>query len=308
MTLVRVDERRHLLVGLVHHSVFDAGSEIVFERELWQAYNAIAHGSNDLPRLAIDPFDLAAWERELLVGPAGKRQWEFWTERLRDAQPVEMPLDFARTQPQHVPAADFAVKFEITGDAVRKHQSGPSMYPVLLTALGWLLHEWTKQDRVTIQSSYSRRDRPGSDTLICALNNPLLMPLDLRGCNAPRALLPRAREQFTSAIDHPDVPLCRPFGPWLGPSELESKCQPEMFSVVLNYFVATSSPPPSSPGIAFRYAASRHVSGTRRELQLACENDGGTLRLTVFGKLSLFRPATIERLAARVHEILLGLI
>jgi hypothetical protein len=243
-----------------------------------------------------------------LVSPAGKRQWEFWTQRMRDAQPVELPLDFARTQPHYVPAGDIAVKFEITGDAVRKHQSSGSMYPMLLTALGWLLHEDSKQDRVTVQSSYSRRDRPGADHLICALNNPLLMPIDVRGCSTPRALLPRARELFTSAIDHPDAPLCRPFGPWLGPSELESKSQSDMFRVVLNYFIAASSPPPSSPEIAFRYAASRNVSGTRRELQLACENDGQRLSLSMIGKRSLFRPATVERLGARLHEILLGLI
>jgi hypothetical protein len=81
-----------------------------------------------------------------------------------------------------------------------------------------------------------------------------------------------------------------------------------MFRASLNYVVAASSPPPSSPGIAVQHVASRHTSGLRRELQLACDNDGRVLDFSMIGKRSLFRRATLERLGTRFREILLGLI
>lgn len=81
--LVRLGERSHALLIVVHHTVFDGWSFGVLTTELTALYEAAHTGRPPaLPELPIQFADYALWERERLQGPALDELAGYWRETL----------------------------------------------------------------------------------------------------------------------------------------------------------------------------------------------------------------------------------
>ena len=82
-----------LFVFVVHHAVFDAQSVANFGQSLVTAYRAVAAGAvPDLPELAIQYADFAAWQRQRLAAGELDSQLDYWKEKLAGLPgPLELP-------------------------------------------------------------------------------------------------------------------------------------------------------------------------------------------------------------------------
>src|ERR687886_584780 len=97
LQLLRLGEEDQLLVFGVHHTCADAWSRPVFWRDLAAYYNAHVTGrSADLPELPLQFGDFAAWQRRLVETPDFQPHLDYWIERLRDLQPLELMTDRPR--------------------------------------------------------------------------------------------------------------------------------------------------------------------------------------------------------------------
>src|SRR6185503_5484476 len=96
LQLLRLSEREHLLLIVVHHIVFDGWSYDVLLRELATLYTAAVAGEpGELPELPVQFADYALWERQRLA-EAGSELIEFWRTTLDGFENLQLPTDRPR--------------------------------------------------------------------------------------------------------------------------------------------------------------------------------------------------------------------
>src|SRR5581483_11014656 len=97
-TLVRLDERDHVLHFVFNHLVFDGWSKVVLFRELEALHNAFARGEGSpLPEPALQYGDFAEWQRSWLDGELLERELAHWKETLAGMpEALDLPNDRSR--------------------------------------------------------------------------------------------------------------------------------------------------------------------------------------------------------------------
>src|ERR671930_241452 len=97
LQLVRLADEDHLLVLGLHHTCADGWSRPIFWRDLAAYYNAHVSGRPaDLAELPLQFGDFAAWQRRLIESPEFQPHLDYWVERLRGLQPLELATDRPR--------------------------------------------------------------------------------------------------------------------------------------------------------------------------------------------------------------------
>ncbi|XTZ16697.1 non-ribosomal peptide synthetase [Micromonospora echinospora] len=212
--LVRMDDRRVVLQGAVHHAVFDSRSAVILTEELAALARAALDGTTvDLPELTIQYADFAVWQREQLTGAELDRQLAFWRERLAGAPAVTtLPLD--RPRPAELGYAGDEVHFTLPDgllDRVGRLAVGSTATPymVLLAAFTALLHRISGDDDLVVGVSTAGRDNPELAPLIGMFVNPAALRCDLTGDPTFTDLVARTRDALVDAMEHGSTPFQR---------------------------------------------------------------------------------------------------
>ena len=100
-TLLRLNEREHVLLATMHHIVSDAWSTTMLVREVALLYDAFSRGrSSSLPELTVQYADFARWQRDWLAGPRLEEKLKYWKQQLADAPLLALPTDRPRPSDQ----------------------------------------------------------------------------------------------------------------------------------------------------------------------------------------------------------------
>src|ERR1700735_4469456 len=95
--LLRLAGAEHLLIVVVHHSVFDGWSVGVFSRELTGLYRQEATGEpSGLAELPVQFADYAVWERDRLQGAGLAELEDYWRSSMAGYETVQFPTDRPR--------------------------------------------------------------------------------------------------------------------------------------------------------------------------------------------------------------------
>jgi amino acid adenylation domain-containing protein len=212
--LLRMAEREHLLVLVMHHIVSDGWSMGVLTQELAELYRAFAAGEEpSLPELPVQYADYALWQREWLQGDALQAQLDYWKGQLAGAPSItELPTDRPRS-----PMLSYrgAREVQLLPDGLASdlkafsQREGVTFYMTLLAAFGALLHRYTGQTDIVVGSPIANRTRPEIEGLIGFFVNTLVLRADLSGDPSFRELLHRVREVALGAYAHQDLPFDR---------------------------------------------------------------------------------------------------
>jgi non-ribosomal peptide synthetase component F/thioesterase domain-containing protein len=209
--LFRLDPRAHVLVVTTHHILADGWSQSIIQRDLWIAYEAIAHGQEpSLPPLAIQYSDFTAWQKEWLLSPEAQGQLEFWTKRLTAPLPVlDFPVD---RPPQNRPASRGAMETlllpkDLTSALKSLSQSQEvTMFMLMLACFGVLLFRYTNEEDVLIGSPVANR-RPETEPLVGPFAGPICLRLNLSDNPTLLEFLNCVREVTLDAMSHADLPF-----------------------------------------------------------------------------------------------------
>lgn len=87
LNLVKISEEEYYLYLTIHHMIFDGVSCDLFLNELIAIYE-----DRRLTRLNVDFFDYACWENSAEYQAGLNQGLEYWTQRLRDYTPLELPF------------------------------------------------------------------------------------------------------------------------------------------------------------------------------------------------------------------------
>ncbi|GAA3755480.1 amino acid adenylation domain-containing protein [Salinactinospora qingdaonensis] len=217
-SLVRVDERCHVLLVVMHHIITDGWSLGVFRTELDRLYTTATvepeRTGADLAAV-LDPLplqyaDYAAWQRDRLSGQAYERSLQHWRDRLLGAPSLEFPTDRPRppvrsTRGQSHP---FHLEPELTASLERvARQRGANLFMGLMTAVRIAMARWTRSEDVVLGTVTAGRD----DSRLHGLMGFFVNTLALRG-QVDETLsfagnLERTRDDVLADFDHAEVPF-----------------------------------------------------------------------------------------------------
>ncbi|HET9956591.1 MAG TPA: amino acid adenylation domain-containing protein [Polyangiaceae bacterium] len=208
--LLEFGAENHALIVSAHHIVCDGWSVGLLVNELTRTYEAALAGSlPELPELAIQYGDYAAWQADALAPEERRAQLEYWQRNLADLPPpIRFPLPTAPGR-VNTGVTHFAAIPEDLANAVTRvaGEAGITPYMLLIAVWGVLLHRWTGSDDLLIASPIAERTRPETHNLIGFFVNTLVLRLRIGRSFSIHDVLKQARSVVLNAFNHRDVPF-----------------------------------------------------------------------------------------------------
>jgi hypothetical protein len=200
-----------VFLTVVHHIAIDLWSMAIVMEELQALLMANQFG---VPLRLPPPVayqDFVAWEAEMLGGPEGRRQEQYWLERLSGRLPqLELPTD--RPRPPFQTFRGKTLPFRLNANLTRRldalaRAERTTLHAVLLAAFQLLLHRYSGQEDVLVGSVMSGRTQPRFERLVGYVANPVVMRADCSGDPPFTEFLGRVRQSVLEALEHQNYPF-----------------------------------------------------------------------------------------------------
>ncbi len=304
--LVRLGEGEHLLLLTVHHIVADGASMGILVRELSVLYAALAEGRPaDLPELPVQYADFAAWQRQTSQRERLEPQLAYWRGRWA-GMPAALDLPTDRPRPAAQTFTGGVVPLDLAAERVGEMRrvargAGATPFMGILAVTGALLHRYAGQDAVAVGTPVSNRAQAELEPLIGFFVNTLPLRIDLAENTSFLGLLASLRESLLADYAHQEIPF----------ELLVEALQPErdparspLFQAMLFFQQGTEErlrlPGAVAAPLAF------HPGTARLDLTFSLFDAGSSVSGWIEHNLSLFDPATAERLAGHLDVLLAG--
>jgi amino acid adenylation domain-containing protein len=211
-SLLRINEREHILLAAMHHIVSDGWSLGPLVREMAALYEAFSQGqSSPLPELPIQYADFARWQQQWLAGPQLQEQLAYWKKQLAGHLPLlALPTDKPRPPVQTFNGAHeyFSLSPELTAQIKELSRAeGVTLFMTLVAAFQTLLYRYTGEPDVVVGTPAANRTRREVEGLIGFFVNILVLRTQLSGEPTFRELLQRVNEVALGAYAHQDCPF-----------------------------------------------------------------------------------------------------
>jgi len=185
LRLLRLAEREHVLLLVLHHMVADGWSLQILQRDLERLYaEETGCAPEPLPALTVTPAEHAEAQRARFADGVPRAQRRFWAAELRELERTELPTDRppSEAEPWRADYLDFALPDELVAAAdAFAHERRATPFAVLLTAFQLLLSRYTGAERVAVGVPASGRLSPSLEDVVGFLVNTLVVRADLRG-------------------------------------------------------------------------------------------------------------------------------
>src|SRR5947209_3080738 len=212
VTLLRLAESEYVMLGIVHHIVFDGWSVGVFQSEFFECYRAFtANRQARLPKLPIQYPDYAEWQRTWLEGERLQRQLDYWKTQMSGERPVlQLPAD--KTRPLVSSFRGSSLPFSFGEDLTKpmhrlSDETGVTSFMLVLAAFNVWLHRYYGQEDILVGCPIANRNYPELEGLIGNFANTLVLRTDLSGNPTFRELLGRIEKMTVAAYENQDLPF-----------------------------------------------------------------------------------------------------
>ncbi|KAB0511220.1 non-ribosomal peptide synthase/polyketide synthase [Pseudomonas extremorientalis] len=308
VTLLQLNEQEHVLILVQHHIVSDGWSMQVMVDELVQLYAGFSQGASvQLPVMALQYADYAAWQRGWMDAGEQQRQLNYWRELLGGEQPVlELPLDHPRPAVQSYRGALLEIGLDsgvVAGLKALAQREGVTLFMLLLASFQTLLHRYSGQSDIRVGVPIANRNRVETERLIGFFVNTQVLKADIDGQMTFAQLLQQVKRRALDAQAHQDLPF----------EQLVGALQPErslshnpLFQVMFNHQSEARVPRGEQlPGLRVEGLAwDSHTAHFDLSLDTQESSDGLWASLTY--ATDLFETATIVRLAQHWQNLLKG--
>ncbi|MEV7939327.1 amino acid adenylation domain-containing protein [Kitasatospora sp. NPDC088264] len=209
--LLRLDEREHVLVLSMHHIVTDGWSLGVLVGDLAALYSAETDSRPaELPELAVQYVDFAAWQRDRAAGTELGGQLEYWRERLDGLAPLDLPTD--RPRPPVRSGAGRLHEFEVPAELTARlrevgRSGGATLFMTLVASVHLLLSRWTGGPDVAVATAVSGRARTETEQLVGFFVNNLVLRGRIDEDLPFTELLDSVRTTVLAALANQEIPF-----------------------------------------------------------------------------------------------------
>ncbi|MBY4899380.1 condensation domain-containing protein, partial [Cupriavidus sp. AU9028] len=312
--LLRLRERHHRLVLVMHHIVSDGWSMQLLIDDIAAAYRAQLQGeTGEAPAVQERPpvryTDYAAWQRNWLEAGEQARQLEWWRSELAGAPAVlALPTDHPRPAAAvyRVGRCDIAIDDALAhGLRERAREHGATMFMLLQAGFQALLYRYTGSSDICVGMPVANRNRLEIERVVGLFVNTQILRVRIDGREPLRALLEQVRTAVLGAQAHQDLPF----------EQLVEALQPErsmsynpLFQVVHNHRRGDRAAAAALPGLELESAPVGERT-TALELTLDTREDSaGHIHASLLFAEDLFDASTAARLAAHYLRLLRALV
>lgn len=209
---LRLGERRHVLVFVIHHIAADGWSMGLLVRELGALYGLfLADKPAPLPALRTQYASFAAWQRAWVDEGGMEAELAYWKTTLLGAPPLlELPADRPRPPVQSFAGARCPLDLgeRLTGALKQLARAeGATPFMVLLAGFLTLLHERTGRQDLVVGTDIANRDHGETQRLIGLFVNQLVLRVEVTGNPTFRELVGRVRRTTLGAYTHHRLPF-----------------------------------------------------------------------------------------------------
>ncbi len=210
--LIKVKSDEFILVLTIHHIIWDGWSESILFKEVAALYDSyLTKQEPDLPELAIQYADYAAWQKQWLQGEILTFLESYWQEQLKgNLQELQLPTDKVPTPKptgkSKIQQLELSEELQ-AGLKALSRQEGATIFPTLLAAFYVLLYHYTEQEDLVVCSPTANRNRKVLKSMTGYFVNLLVLRGDLTDNPSFRDLLAQVKQTATSANAHQDLPL-----------------------------------------------------------------------------------------------------
>ncbi|WP_236628524.1 non-ribosomal peptide synthetase [Paenibacillus mucilaginosus] len=204
--LIRIHERKHLLLVDMHHIISDGVSVSHALREIAEGYE----GRLPAP-LPVQYKDYAAWQNHLLQDGRMGEKADYWLSRFQGTIPVlNLPTDYPRPAFRSFEGgewefrADGKLQARLTELAAR---AGATLNMVLTAAYHLLLAKYTGSDDIVAGSPIAGRPHADLQPIIGMFVNMLPLRTRPEAAKTFMGYLVEVKETALGAYDHQDYPL-----------------------------------------------------------------------------------------------------
>ncbi|WP_409282042.1 amino acid adenylation domain-containing protein [Pseudomonas putida] len=303
--LLRLEAQAHVLVMNLHHIITDGWSMAVLVNELVALYQGYRHGQAvELPALAVQYADYAAWQRQWLEAGEQARQLAYWEAQLGGEQPVlELPTDYPRpAQPSRAGGQlSLALDAPLVQALRRQAQAqGVTLFMLLLASFQTLLHRYSTQPDIRVGVPVANRTRGETEGVVGFFVNTQVHKAEFHLRLRFVELLRQVRQTALDAQAHQDLPFEQLVAA-LKPDRILN--QNPLFQVMFNHQAEAKGAPREVPGLQIE-AVDWQVHSTQFDLALdtAEHADGMTAAFTF--ATELYDRQTIEQMARHWRNLL----
>ncbi len=211
--LLRLEQRQHLLMLTVHHTVGDGWSMGLLVNELTQLYQAYeSNAPSPLAELPIQYADYAQWQRRHVDGDLLATQLDYWKSKLAGSPAlIALPTDKPRPAVQSFSGSAHLDCTLPVGLSASLHafaaRHNATLFMAILAALDALLMRWSGQSDLVVGTVIAGRTSEELEPMIgCFIN---FLPLRAT-CNAddtPSALIAQLAATVREAYANQDTPF-----------------------------------------------------------------------------------------------------
>lgn len=209
--LLKIDNRRHVLMLTIHHIVCDGWSIGILLEELAKVYTAICEGKScTLPELSIQFGDYAVWHQERLASPELKNEIGYWQRKLTEYHRLEVPTDFPRPAGPSLNSAIVSQMLprDLT-DALKgfSDDNRGTMFITTLAACMLVLHGFTGVHDICVGSPVAGRTRTDVENVVGLFLNHLVFRVQFPVDATFAELVSIVGDTVLEAFANQEVPL-----------------------------------------------------------------------------------------------------
>ncbi|MBK8549760.1 MAG: amino acid adenylation domain-containing protein [Ignavibacteria bacterium] len=209
--LISINDDDHRLVITLHHIASDGWSLSIFVKELVELYESYEKNREDnLTPLPIQYADYAIWQRNYLQGEVLEKKLDYWKEKLRGSEPLQLATDYNRPAVQSTKGsvAGFSFDKELSESLqTLSQQQGATLFMTLLSAINILLYRYSGQSDICVGSPVAGRQQKETEELIGFFINTLVMRSEVNSDDSFTEFLQQIKATTLSAYEHQDVPF-----------------------------------------------------------------------------------------------------
>jgi amino acid adenylation domain-containing protein len=214
MSLLKLAQKRHVLLSNMHHIISDGWSIAVLEREFVGLYQSFQKGQDlPLPPLRIQYRDYAAWQNRSLESNAVAPHRDYWLEKLAGEIPVlNLPTDFPRPAVKTFNGKTFSFNLNAAQSRALlafSRRNNATLFMTLMALLKTLLYRYTDQQDIIIGCPVAGRDHADLKDQIGFYVNTLPLRSQVLPDLSFEAFLDQVRTTCTDAYEHQAYPFDR---------------------------------------------------------------------------------------------------
>ncbi|QCT04337.1 amino acid adenylation domain-containing protein [Paenibacillus algicola] len=212
ISLIRLEEREHLLLVNLHHIISDGWSVEILIRELSAFYNAEVEGQKlQLPELPVQYADYAHFQKEWMKDEVLQHHLEYWKQQLSGELPIlQLPAASPRSSPgsHEGRTCKFTLSQGVTQDiraVCRQEEVTP--FILLLAVYKVWLYRYSGQKDVLVGTPSAGRELEEVEGVIGFFVNTLVIRTAIEPTASFRTVLQQVKGTVLEAYPHQEVPF-----------------------------------------------------------------------------------------------------